>query len=123
MQASEYSRSGPLKSSIGRCRSPEWQVAVKFGIEICREKLHMNQTSDTQSAAARESAIELLARQTGTSVDTVKEIYRIEHDKLERSARIQTFVSLLAHQRVKALLRVERRRRHGTSLIGKASNS
>jgi Protein of unknown function (DUF3562) len=64
----------------------------------------MNQTTNLRPAAARESEIEFLARKTGTPVDTVKEIYRIERDKLERSARIQTFVSLLAHQRVKTLL-------------------
>ena len=64
-----------------------------------------------------------MAHETGTPVDRVKEIYRIEREKLERSARIQTFVSLLAHQRVKALLHVERRRRQGTSLIGRVNNS
>lgn len=67
--------------------------------------LDMNQTSNPRSTVARESEIEFLAHKTGTPVDTVKEIYRIERDRLERSARIKTFVSLLAHQRVKALLR------------------
>jgi hypothetical protein len=85
--------------------------------------LVMNQTSNPRGTVSRESEIEFLARETGTPVDTVKEIYRIERDKLERSARIQTFVSLLAHQRVRALLHVERRRRHGTSLVGQANNS
>ena len=85
--------------------------------------LDMNQTSNPRPTVSRESEIEFLARETGTPVDTVKEIYRIERDKLERSARIKTFVSLLAHQRVKALLHVERRRRHGTRLVGQANNS
>jgi hypothetical protein len=59
---------------------------------------YMNdQTSDLQSAVAS---------------DTVQEIYRVERDKLERSARIKTFVSVLAHRRVKALLQVERGHRH-----------
>jgi Protein of unknown function (DUF3562) len=66
----------------------------------------MNQAANLRPIVARESEIESLARKTGTPVDTVKEIYRIERDKLERSARIQTFVSLLAHQRVKALLQI-----------------
>jgi hypothetical protein len=83
----------------------------------------MNQTSNRGPIVSKESEIEFLARETGTPVDTVKEIYRIERDKLERSARIQTFVSLLAHQRVKTILRVERRRHHGTSLVGQAHNS
>jgi hypothetical protein len=67
----------------------------------------MNQATNPRPTVARESEIESLARKTGTPVDTVKEIYRIERDKLERSARIQTFVSLLAHQRVKALLQIK----------------
>ena len=71
-----------------------------------------DQTSHLPSTAARETEIELLARQTGTPVDTVQEIYRIERDKLERSARIKSYVSVLAHRRVKALLQVERGNRH-----------
>jgi len=71
-----------------------------------------DQTSDSQSTVASDSEIESLARETGTSVDTVQEIYRVERDKLERSARIKTFVSVLAHRRVKALLQVERGNRH-----------
>ncbi len=74
----------------------------------------MNQASNARPTGSRESEIEFLARETGTPVDTVKEIYRVERDKVERSARIQTFVSLLAHQRVKTLLHVEHRRRHVT---------
>ncbi len=54
----------------------------------------------------------MLARDTDTPVDVVQEIYRIERDKLERTARIKTFVSVLAHRRVKALLQVERGNRH-----------
>lgn len=71
-----------------------------------------DQTSSLRSTDAKESEIELLARETGTPVDTVQEIYRVERDKLERSARIKTFVSVLAQQRVKALLQVERGKRH-----------
>jgi hypothetical protein len=79
----------------------------------------MNQATKN---ASRESEIEFLARKTGTPVDTVKEIYRIERDKLQRSARIQTFVSLLAHQRVKNLLQAEPGLRHGTRLAAQAGN-
>jgi len=69
-------------------------------------------TLTSRSAVARESEIELLARETDTPVDTVQEIYRAEHDKLERSARIKTFIPVLVHRRVKALLQVERGNRH-----------
>ena len=72
----------------------------------------MNDQTPARSTTERESDIELLARETGTPVDTVQEIYRVEHDRLERSARIKTFVSVLAHRRVKALLQVERGKRH-----------
>jgi|HubBroStandDraft_6_1064221.scaffolds.fasta_scaffold606642_2 hypothetical protein len=71
-----------------------------------------DQTSNPPSTDAREPEIELLARETGTSVEAVQEIYRVERDKLERSARIKTYVSVLAHRRVKALLQVERGNRH-----------
>ena len=71
-----------------------------------------DQTSRFPSAVARESEIELLARETGTPVETVEEIYRIERDKLERSSRIKSYVSVLAHRRVKAILQVERGNRH-----------
>jgi hypothetical protein len=60
------------------------------------------------NSGSSESEIELLARKTGTPVDAVQEIYRVELDKLERSSRIKTDVSVLAHRRVKALLQVER---------------
>jgi hypothetical protein len=71
-----------------------------------------DQTLNSHSTVARDSEIELLARETGTPVDTVQEIYRVEREKLERSARIKTFVSVLAHQLVKALLHVERGKHH-----------
>jgi Protein of unknown function (DUF3562) len=66
-------------------------------------------------AATRESDIESLARETDTPLDTVREIYRAEHDELDRSARVKTFISVLAHRRVKARLR-----ERGTSLNGRS---
>ena len=75
--------------------------------------LDMNdETLDPRTPVPRDSEIELLARETGTPVDAVQEIYRVERDKLESSARIKTYVSVLAHRRVRALLQVERARRH-----------
>ena len=72
----------------------------------------MNDQTDSQSTVANESDIESLARATGTPVDTVQEIYRAEREKLECTARIKTYVSVLAHRRVKAMLQVERGNRH-----------
>ena len=72
----------------------------------------MNDQTDPPSTGAREPEIELLARETDTPVDMVREIYRVEREKLEHSARIKIYVSVLAHRRVKALLQVERGKRH-----------
>jgi hypothetical protein len=41
-------------------------------------------------------------------VDAVRELYRIEREKLEHSARIKTFIPVLARRRVKELLLVNR---------------
>jgi len=71
-----------------------------------------DQLSDPRSGSTRESEIETLARDTDTPVDVVEKIYRVERDKIEREARIKTFVSVLVHRRVKALLQVERGNRH-----------
>jgi hypothetical protein len=54
--------------------------------------------------AKRESAVEVLARETGTPIGTVEAIFTTERIKLEHSARIKTFVPVLVHRRVKALL-------------------
>lgn len=71
----------------------------------------MNDQTGPSSAGAREPEFEILARETDTPVDMVRAIYRVEHDKLERSARIKAYVPVLAHRRVKALLQMERGKR------------
>ena len=50
--------------------------------------------------------IESLARETDTPVATVQEIYKAEHAKLDREARIKIFVPVLIHRRVKELLQI-----------------
>jgi hypothetical protein len=60
---------------------------------------------DSQISADGESDIETLARETDTPVATVQEIYKSEHAKLDRVARIKTFIPVLIHRRVKELLR------------------
>jgi hypothetical protein len=52
--------------------------------------------------------IETLARETDTPVATVQEIYKAEHAKLDREARIKIYVPVLIHRRVKELLRSRR---------------
>jgi len=55
-----------------------------------------------------ESDIELLARETAMPIETVHEIYSIEHAKLEQIARIKTYVPVLIRRRVKELLQNQR---------------
>jgi hypothetical protein len=55
-----------------------------------------------------ESDIELLARETDMPIETVHEIYNIEHAKLEQVARIKTYVPVLIRRRVKELLQNQR---------------
>ena len=59
--------------------------------------------------ADAEAEIELLASETHTSRELVKIVYRSERAKLERTARIKTFIPVLVHRHVKALLRGRRR--------------
>jgi hypothetical protein len=75
----------------------------------------MSDQTYSATAITRKSDLELLARETDTPLDTVREIYRAEHDKLDRSARVKTFISVLAHRRVKARLQ-----ERGTSLNGRS---
>jgi hypothetical protein len=62
----------------------------------------------SQDIVGVESEIELLARETGVPVETVHEIYNIEHAKLDRIARIKTYVPVLLHRHVKELLQMQR---------------
>jgi uncharacterized protein DUF3562 len=55
-----------------------------------------------------DAEIESLARETDMPVELVEQIYASERAKLERTARIKTYVPLLIHRQVKALLRERR---------------
>jgi Protein of unknown function (DUF3562) len=52
--------------------------------------------------------IELLAREAAVPRELFAKLYRIERAKLERGAKVTTYVSVLTHRRVKALLREQR---------------
>jgi hypothetical protein len=67
-------------------------------------------TSDqsVNRATNADAEIESLARQTDMPVELVQEIYLSERAKLERTARIKTYVSVLIHRHVKALLLKQR---------------
>jgi hypothetical protein len=55
-----------------------------------------------------DAEIENLARETDMPVEVVQQIYTNERAKLERTARIKTYVPVLVHRQVKALLREQR---------------
>jgi len=68
----------------------------------------MENQAQFQSANALVNAdaeIKDLARETDTPVELVQDIYISERAKLEQTARIKTYVSVLIHRQVKALLR------------------
>ena len=69
----------------------------------------MNDTATKpQDIAGVESDIEILARETGVPVETVHEIYTIEHAKLDRIARIKIYVPVFVRRHVKAVLQRQR---------------
>jgi hypothetical protein len=53
--------------------------------------------------------IELLSRETQMPRELVETIYTAELAKLERNARIKTYIPVLIHRNVKALLREQAR--------------
>jgi Protein of unknown function (DUF3562) len=53
--------------------------------------------------------IELLAQETHVPRAVVEKLYSSERAKLESTARIKTYVPVLIHSQVKALLREQRR--------------
>ena len=61
------------------------------------------------TGADTDAEIELLATETHMSRELVKIVYISERAKLERTARIKTYIPVLVHRHVKALLRERRR--------------
>ena len=59
-------------------------------------------------ATGADAEIESLARETDTPVELVQQIYTSERAKLERTARIKTYVPVLIRRQVKAILREQR---------------
>ncbi len=64
-----------------------------------------NSNPSANGTADADAAIEILARETDMPVELVQEIYTRERARLERTARIKTYVPVLIHRHVKALLR------------------
>ncbi len=64
--------------------------------------------SETDVIASQAAEIEGLARETDMPLDTVDRIYQVERAKLEKDARIKTYVPVLTRRRVKDLLQERR---------------
>jgi hypothetical protein len=65
-------------------------------------------------ASEFQSITESLARKTNTPVEQVEEIYASESAELERTARIKTFIGVLATKRTRTVLSA---RSGGRSLV------
>lgn len=65
----------------------------------------MNYEQEFNDSSPVDTEIELLARETRMPRDLVAKLYTSERAKLERTARIKTYVPVLINRRVKALLR------------------
>jgi Protein of unknown function (DUF3562) len=72
------------------------------------ESMAMSEQQFIRPANA-DTEIELLARETQMPRELVAKIYSSERAKLERTARIKTYVPVLIHRHVKALLREQHR--------------
>ena len=57
--------------------------------------------------ARHQQVIEALAKETHSPVDHVRELFEIEHRRLESQARVKTFVSVIATRLVRRVLRRE----------------
>jgi hypothetical protein len=67
-----------------------------------------NTTTERPANRPIDAEIESLARETDMPVELVQEIYSGERARFEKSARIKTYVPVLLHRHVKALLRERR---------------
>jgi hypothetical protein len=56
-----------------------------------------------------DTEIELLARETQVPRSVVERLYSSERARLEKTAKIKTYVPVLIHRHVKALLREQHR--------------
>jgi Protein of unknown function (DUF3562) len=72
------------------------------------ESLAMSEQTFNRADNA-DTEIELLARETHMPRELVETLYDSERAKLERTARIKTYIPVLIHRHVKALLQEQRR--------------
>jgi Protein of unknown function (DUF3562) len=73
------------------------------------ESLVVSEQQQLIRPANADTEIELLARETHMPRELVAKLYTSERAKLERTARIKTYVPVLIHRQVKALLQEQHR--------------
>jgi hypothetical protein len=89
----------------------QWQISISKMSRrpLARKVVDMEYGNAIDSNDGGPAAeIELLAREADMPRAIVAKIYIIERAKLELTARIKTYVPVLTHRRVKALLRQQR---------------
>lgn len=64
--------------------------------------------NDAGDPARHQQAIEALARESDAPVEHVRELYEMEHARLNSQARVKTFVSVIAARLVRKVLHAER---------------
>jgi hypothetical protein len=62
--------------------------------------------------AKEQQAIEALAKESDAPVEHVRELYEMEHARLNSQARVKTFVSVIAARLVRNVLHAERNNKH-----------
>jgi len=77
-------------------------------MQIMKNEASAASEPSVNRAVDTEAEIESLERETDMPVELVQEIYTSERAKLELTARIKTYVPVLIHRHVKALLREQR---------------
>jgi hypothetical protein len=55
-----------------------------------------------------QQVIETLAKENSTSVDHVRELFELEHARLQAEARVKTYVAVIATRLVRNVLHAER---------------
>jgi hypothetical protein len=74
-------------------------------IEVMDDEFRVMSEQKVMRPPNADTEIELLARETHMPRELVETVYIRERAKLERTARIKTYIPVLIHRHVKALLR------------------
>ena len=101
-----FSPTGAPKWQVWQAKDPRNRLLGRMTL-MKNEALTTSEQSLNGPVSA-DAEIESLARETEMPVELVQEKYSIERARLERSARIKTYVPVLVHRHVKALLREQR---------------